>query len=301
MTIPAAARGRELYLLGGKDTETDRGESSYSWQLGYTQQLAPHLASSFSYLNEGHFLDHRRDGYSLQLWARTDLLEDRLSLGAGAGPYLFFDTTNGAGGDYINKHGWRGLVSLDATWHTESNLLFLVRSNYSIGDSDPDTISALAGIGYQFENEGRDRTVPWEKANNEITFLAGQTIVNSKESQRSVALSIEYRHALLRHMDWTLALLDEGDTRLNRRDGIVTQLWATQELHRNRITVSAGGGAYFDIKHNHSSGSAVLAIIALSTSYRMTPHWALRINWSRVISDNDRDTDVLLAGLGYRF
>jgi hypothetical protein len=185
---------------------------------------------------------------------------------------------------------------------TESNLLLQLRSNYVTGGRDPDTVSVLAGIGYQFENVGRDETIPLERADNEITLFLGQTIANSLDSQRSVATAIEYRRTLVRHIDWTLALLDEGDNRLYRRDGVVTQLWATQELgHLNRITVGAGVGAFFDIKHYQSSVCRVLGIAALTGGYRITPHWGLRVSWSRVITDDDRDTDVLLGGLGYRF
>lgn len=302
-SLPAdPALAREIYALGGVDRSLDGNQGSYTWQLGFTQELTPLFAASFCYLNEGHLDNHRRDGYAAQIWARTDLLDRKLNLGAGIGPYLFFDTQRGATpGGFVNKHGWKGLASATATWRTDQNILFLLRGNYVAGESAPDTVSALAGIGYEFQPEGRDKTLPWERADNEVTFFLGQTIVNSLDSQRSVAMALEYRRTLFRHVDWTFTLMDEGDNRLIRRDGLVTQLWATQELHHNRATVGVGAGAYFDVKHYHSPGSRVSGIVTLSGSYRIARQWALRVSWHRVVTDYDRDTDVMLAGLGYRF
>ena len=42
-------------------------------------------------------------------------------------------------------------------------------------------------------------------------------------------------------------------------------------------------------------------IFTMTASYRIGREWAARFSWSRVLSNYDRDTDLLLLGVGYRF
>jgi hypothetical protein len=39
----------------------------------------------------------------------------------------------------------------------------------------------------------------------------------------------------------------------------------------------------------------------MSASYRMGRDWTARFSSSRVLSNYDRDSDILLFGVGYRF
>jgi hypothetical protein len=308
--LASAAPAAELYLLGGVIQPTKN--RSYSWQLEYRQDLFKHLAAGISYLNEGHFRQHHRDGYTAQLWARTDLFDDRLTLGAGIGPYLFLDTVSDSTPDgFSNKHGLKAMGSLAAAWHLDNNLAFELRSNWVEGLSGFNSASVLAGLGYHFEPSLEPVTASAKalalEPRNEITLFAGQTIANSLESEEAFAAALEYRRNLSRHIDWTLAGLYEGNNRLIRRDGVVTQIWAVQPLLGDLLSVGAGAGAYFSMSHYHNLFSSadddrfVSGIITLTGSYRLTPHWALRASWNRVVTDYERDTDVILAGLGYRF
>jgi hypothetical protein len=305
------AEASDIYGLGGAVQSTSPSDLSYSWQLEYRQDLLKHLAAGISYLNEGHFKGHHRDGYTAQLWTRAELLDYRLTLAAGVGPYFYLDTTtaNSPGG-FTDDHGWKAMLSAAATWRLENNLLLELRSNWVKGPSGFDTVSGLAGIGYHFEPtlEPLDSQVAvQQKLANEVTLFFGQTIVNSFASQKSIAAAVEYRRHLSRHLDWTLSGLYEGDTRLIRRDGMLTQLWITQELLDDTLNVGAGAGAYVNLGHYHNTfdgvdASRVLSgIIALTGSYRFTPRWSVRATWNRVVTSNERDTDVILGGLGYRF
>jgi len=306
-----AAATDELYLLGGWVDSARPADQSYSWQLEYRHNMFKHLAAGVSYLNEGHVKGHHRDGYTAQLWGRAELLDYRLTLTAGLGPYFFLDTIRSSSpGGFSDNHGWKAMLSTAATWHTEKNFLFELRSNWVKGPSGFDTVSALAGIGYQFEPilEPLDdkSSTPEQKIRNEVTVFLGQTIVNSLRSQHSVAGALEYRRQLSRHFDWSAALLYEGDNRLIRRDGIITQFWASQQLLDDALSVAAGAGAYFNVSNYenpvHRAGSNFVAgIISLTGSYRMTPHWALRATWNRIVTTYERDTDVVLGGVGYRF
>ena len=151
----------EFHLLGGAVENIKTHDGSYSWQLEYREGLGEHFAFGYTYLNEGKLLNHHRDGHSLQFWTRANMLERRLSLAAGAGPYFYLDTTPDSGGNRsLNDHGWGALVSLSATWFTESPWLFQLRSNWVATGSSIDSVSALFGIGYQLEKPSTPGPLP---------------------------------------------------------------------------------------------------------------------------------------------
>jgi hypothetical protein len=305
--LASVAPAADLYVLGGAIKSLGPSDNTYSWQLEYRQDLLQHLAMGVSYLNEGHITRHHRDGYTTQLWGRTELADYRLTLAAGVGPYLFLDTENKptlAG--YSNLHGVKGMLSLAAAWHTTKDFTFELRSNFVTFGPSFDTASVLAGVGYHFDPDLKPVSVKAvQEPKNEITLLAGQTIVNSYNSQHasSTAAEIEYRRMLLRHLDVTLSYLYEGDNRLVRRDGIIAQLWATQPLVEGMFAVAAGIGPYFDVGDYHglTGSKTVSGMLTLTGSYRFAPHWAARLSWNRLITTYDRDTDVIVGGIGYRF
>ena len=41
--------------------------------------------------------------------------------------------------------------------------------------------------------------------------------------------------------------------------------------------------------------------ISAMAAWRLSPHFALRAVWSRIVTDYHRDTDVYLGGLSYSF
>ena len=107
-------------------------------------------------------------------------------------------------------------------------------------------------------------------------------------------------------MDWTVAWLYEGDNRLFRRDGLTTQLWAVRDFLDDRVALGIGG-AYIVLDHYsnqpETSGAnrSLSGVVTLSGSYRFHPHWHMRTSWNRIVTDYNRDTDVILGGIGYRF
>lgn len=59
---------------------------------------------------------------------------------------------------------------------------------------------------------------------NELTFFTGQSVVNTFFSQQARAYAVEYRRGLMRHIDWTLSGIYEGDPEIIRRNGLATQV-----------------------------------------------------------------------------
>jgi len=62
--------------------------------------------------------------------------------------------------------------------------------------------------------------------------MAGETILNSFDSETLAAESIEYRRGLWRFVDATIGYQHEGNGISARRDRATAQLWLTRVLRR---------------------------------------------------------------------
>ncbi|MHB8909429.1 MAG: hypothetical protein ACYDAA_11190 [Syntrophales bacterium] len=301
--------------MGGVIGDSEASNRSYTWALEYMQGLTKYSAFSVSWLNEGHLPNNHRDGISAQLWGRLNVLHRRLSLEAGIGPYLFYDTKLAkSGGGFSDTHGVGAAASLAGVWHTEGRWLVQLRANWIETSSSIDTGSVMFGIGYQLDAppiRGPLEIAPVQRertTQNEITVLIGQTIVNSFDSQQSTAQSIEYRRGLARYLDVTVAWLNEGDSRILRRNGLITQLWAVREFFDDRIALGIGFGPYISVDNhgvgrssNDESQKMISGIVTLTASYRVSRKWAGRLSWNRIATGYNRDTDVIMAGPSFRF
>ncbi len=309
--MAAAASGvsaQEISVLAGP--LVSNSDHSYSWAANYREGLGRYAAWSFSWINEGHIPDHHRDGNAAQLWARLPLSNGRFELSAGAGPYRYFDTTAArAGNEYSNTHGWGVLWSARAASYFDSRWIAQIQLNHVEAFGGRDTTALLVGVGYQLSAGSRDgapsRTT--RVSENELTVMAGETVLNSYASQTAVSESVEYRRGIARYVDVTATYLHEGGDFQPRRDGIAAQLWATRAFFDDRFTLSAGIGPYMAIKQNSdvpgnpTGDGRVSALLSMSASYRFGPRWLARVTFNRVVTRYDRDTDVMEAGIGVRF
>ena len=310
-----SAQAQEFSLFAGGLKDSSSKESTYSWAMEYQQGIGENLAASFSWLNEGHVTGHHRDGQSIQLWARTNVWDRRLSLSAGIGPYRYFDTTvSSAGGGYANIHGWATNLSLGATYYTNTRWLFQLRANRIIARDSIDTSSLMMGIGYQLEPQSRrgpSDSVPSQFENtskNEIAVFLGQTVVNSFRSERDSSRAIEYRRGIAKYADITVGLLNEGDPRLIRRTGATAQIWAVREfLASDRLVLGIGIGPYYALDRyrtplpGEGGQDRLSGIFTAMAGFRFGRHWDARLSWNRTITSYNRDTDIVMLGAGYRF
>jgi len=174
----------------------------------------------------------------------------------------------------------------------------------------PSTTAVMLGVGYQLDAPDspgmRDFALPrtYKVTNNEVTLMAGASILNSIDSQTSAAEAIEYRRGLTNYLDVTLGYLHEGSGGALRRDGATAQLWLTRAFFGERLTMGIGAGVYAAIHHGEATGDGdgiLSGLVSVSASYRVAQHWSARVTWNRVVTRYSRDTDVILAGIGYRF
>lgn len=306
----------EIYFSFGVIDRHEDGQQAYSWQISYLEGLSEHFAWSFSWLNEGHLPHHHRDGPAVQLWVRKNILNRRLSIAMGVGPYLGFDTDTEAASseDYKNEHDLGGLFSLSSTWHTGNRWLLQARIDNVWMDGKIDTTSFSAGIGYQLKPSGlpgplaaaQPESEMGRETKNEINAFLGYTVINGP-LENDFAAAIEYRRSITRYLDWTVGWLHEIDSQDLDRQGIVTQIWPTRTFFDNRLALGVGLGIYLfsddrrktDSGNHNSYGAAGLATLALA--YRLSRKFHIRTSWGRVVTDYDRDSDIFLVGVGYRF
>lgn len=308
-----AVHAQELSVLGGWLRPDVPSESSYAWGFSYLQALDRHNGLSYSWLNEGHVRDNHRDGLALQYWWRTALPGSRLSLGAGAGAYYYFDTiANADGKPYIDGHGWGPIFSLTATWYTGSRLFYQLRLNEILASHSYNTFSAMFGIGYQLDAPKAPGALAGGSSDsvssgNQITAMAGYTEANSLQSPGAFAYGFEYRHGFGPYFDGTLSWIDEGSTALNTRAGVAAQLWLRRSFLGNRLALGVGVGPYYATDTHRIQGGAdntggkLSLLLTMSASYAFTKHWLARISWNRVMTSYDKDSDIYLGGIGYRF
>ena len=121
---------------------------------------------------------------------------------------------------------------------------------------------------------------------------------------QAASMAIEYRRGLWRYLEWTLRPIYEGKSDLMDRYGVTTQLWLAKEFVDDRIALGACFGGYWARDRRGGpqegqSGDNIWAKVASITgSYRLSEHWALRATWDRTITTYNRDTDIILGGIG---
>ncbi|MGD8476327.1 MAG: hypothetical protein PVI98_04215 [Burkholderiales bacterium] len=308
------ALAQEIGLLAGYNVEHSFDEESYSWDLEYLHALGEHGAISIAWLNEGHFENNHRDGQTVQFWLRGRAFDPRLVFSAGIGPYFYYNTARASeGASYSDDHGWGGVLSASAKWYGRHRWFYELRVQRVAVNGGFHTTALLGGIGYQLQAPSspgpvtKPRNVAEKTTGRELTVYAGQTIVNSFESESGLARAIEYRQGISPHVDWSVAWLHEGDAQQVRRNGIVAQLWLVRDFLQKRVALSAGGGMYIAVdkyrtnQEGEEDDETIAGMVAFSASYRFSQRWLTRVSWNRVVTVYNRDTDVILLGLGYRF
>lgn len=304
LLLPLQAWCQEFYLFGGISRDRDRSSlNSGAGALSYFEEVSKNLLLSFTWLNEGHLGSHHRDGPVFQLWYRHYLLNKSLSLEAGAGPYVFYDTIRRAD-QTINSRGVAPAFSLATTLHFNNNWLLQLRGNLISSGHDIDTLSLMLGLGYRtdFVVSSPNDTKKTRQSGSELALLAGQTADNSYSHGHKMALALEYRLKISRLFEWTAGWLNETDESLIGRYGPYTQIFIGRTLFDPRLAFGLGAGPYLAFDNRSSEDDSTVAVMLTMTgSFQFAPSWAARVSWNRVSTHYHSDADVVLGGISYRF
>lgn len=315
LSTGARLPAQELSFVGGVMNTAKFEESSYTWQVDYRQNLYRNFAASIAYINEGHVPGHHRDGTAWQAWGRLPLFRDRVAVSLGLGAYYFFDTQPLPGGDTANVHGTAPIVSLSATGYLSNRWYYRLMVNHIAPENEMRVTTMAVGAGFWFGRDqkptpGKLGDAPEQYAyvtENEFTLFGGQSVVNTFLSEKALAYAAEYRRGLVPHIDWTVGAIYEGDPQIIRRSGLTAQLWAVNTFFDGRIAVGGGLGPYIYLDHKNPAGAgdinpaAVAPLASLTFAVRLSDAWLARLVFNRVTSSYNRDADIFLLGLGYRW
>jgi len=308
---PLPSHANEISVLAGATEGIDARDGFYAWQAAFRYNFLRNGAVSLSWINEGHLEEHKRDGFAVQGWGRVPLLGNRLSIGIGAGIYTYFDTALLPGGDHKNIHGWAPVYSFAATYYTERPWFAQVAVNHIHPGGEFSSNTYLAGVGYRLWKEadappGRGRD-PARTTSYEVMPFLGQVVVNRPGNEPGVGSGIEFRMGIDEYLDWTVTWLNEDVSGTLDRIGLGTQIWLVDAFLARRITLGFGAGLYsfVDFESPPDSGKSryldIAGLLTVTTSYRFSDRWFTRFHWNRVMSNDSRDSDNFLLGVGYRW
>jgi hypothetical protein len=283
----------------------DADSHSYAWQLEYRQNLWRYLDASFLYANEGHLTGHHRDGVALQLWAVTPPLAQRFTIALGVGPYLFCDTQDeDVAPGFKDAHDLGVIYTGSMTWYLGQR--WLLRLNVSeIEAGSAGTRSYLLGAGYRLDQlagaTGGAGVHPEHP--NELTALAGVTILNSARSENAAAVGFEYRRRLARHFELSGSWFNEEAGADKRYNSLAAQAWLVKSWPTAGLTLGFGLGPNFALgDHAASDGrplKEIVGLASLSAAWRFSAALEARLTWNRGFSADDQDRDLILLGVGW--
>ena len=313
LLLPLPSHANEISMLAGVTEGIDTGNVSYAWQAAFRYNFLRNFAASLSWINEGHLEEHKRDGVAVQGWGRLPLLDNRLSIGVGAGIYNYFDTRLFPAGNHENVHGWAPVYSLVATYYTETPWFAQVAVNHIHPDSDFNSNTYLVGVGYRLWKEvdspsgpGKENR-PAKTTGYEVMPFLGQVVLNRPGNDQGIGSGIEFRMGIDEHLDWTATWLNEDVPGTFHRTGLGTQIWLVDAFLARRVTLGFGAGLYSFVDREPTPDTAdserldIAGLLTVTTSYRFSERWFTRFNWNRVMSNDSRDTDIFLLGVGYRW
>jgi hypothetical protein len=298
----------EITFLGGSVSSQPEWPASEAWSFAYRSNWASYFSTTLSYLNDGHFPGHHRDGITAEIWPQVTLFGDHLTLAVGGGPFYYYDTTVASnGGGYADAHGWAWLYSGAVILHTgDVGPFFELRYDHTAPAKSIATSAISFGVGYRMTSDFRGPNAAQANtfAANEVTGFYGKTEVNSLQHPHptSRAFAAEFRHRVWNEVRVTASFINEGDAQLIRRNGFTYEGWLEPSFFNGVYSVGVGFGGYSAIdKYRPAPGRHVSDVVSLTMSYQLVDHLAARFNWHRIVTDYNRDTDIVLFALGVRF
>ena len=298
---------QEISLSAGMAGNIASRDKTYSFQIEYLRMVTETLAWSISLINEGHLSDDHRDGLTFQLWEKLSVT-DHFFVKGGLGPYFFMDSKDLTNTHYRHEHGLGGVFSLGLEWDATEAFSIQLRTNWIITNNAFNSNTLLLGFGFKTDSSPKSSQSEykrWSGHQNAVTPFIGFLSSNNNDTGNPIAWGLEYRHDF-RYASWSVLAMDEGDEDNFHRRGIATQLWFSDSFCNGRLVFGLALGPYVAQNVHRDrltgkDGTILAGIVTLGVSYLLSPGWALRFNWNRVITDYNRDTDVFLIGPSFFF
>lgn len=300
---PAAARSDTVQALAGV-TVNGSAAHSYGWQLEFTKTVLTQLGTSVSWINEGHFAAHARDGAAAQVWWEAPRWSERVGLDLGVGPYLYFDTQPSASvRGYHDLHGAGAVVSAAVSVGVHGPFFLDLRANEILTESNISTLAVLLGAGYRFGSGSGSPVSLAGGADSTLQLFGGQAITNSLSARAFPIMGVDYRLGVARWAAWSATWFDDPAAARGQHDRVATQLWL-RDRPISGLTFSVGLGPYLQLGAlgpGVAAPARVSGLSALRVDWQLARQLSLIATWYRLFTQDDRDRDLLTAGIGWRF
>jgi hypothetical protein len=89
--------------------------------------------------------------------------------------------------------------------------------------------------------------------------------------------------------------ITDGTTRI---PCVVERKRPEREETTNETTIDERRGGH---PQGRNTDVFVSEVASMAGSLRLSEHWHVRATWDRIITSYDRDSDIFLGGIGYRF
>jgi hypothetical protein len=141
----AVDRNEISAMLGMVIVNSSDSQRLFAQKLEYRHIFSRHVDMSAAILNEGSNELIDRQGLTVQIWLVDTILNDKLRIGLGAGPYFEQNKSHGQ-----NKQSIDGMVSILADYQISHNWLIRATWDRALTNYDRDTDMIFVGPGYRF-------------------------------------------------------------------------------------------------------------------------------------------------------
>ncbi len=268
-----------------------------AYEVGFGDVLNDYLSVYLAYMNEGHPLDHHRDGFAA-LGSFRWPVGSRLALEFSAGPYFSMDTTH-VDGQPRNDKRWGVRASAAVRYYVVPNRFFLkLQYNHvqMIGGFNSDAV--LFGIGSDF---GGDPHPAFSDGKTQVGVWAGTSQTNRPQVPIEKGYMVEVKRPLGNAWAYSASFIYEGNNGVAGRRGVAAQFWYVAPI-KSKWTLSAGVGPYLSRDRNDASRTTRLnALLSAQVAYQITNDWAASLRFNRVATRNDKDQDMFMVGVARNF
>ncbi|MGZ3774532.1 MAG: hypothetical protein ACXVCY_12375 [Pseudobdellovibrionaceae bacterium] len=267
-------------------------------------------------LNEGHPINHHRDGFYLQLTCRKEVLKN-ITAEFGAGPYFSMDTTKPNRGSELDQKGINILATAAVNYYIGKSGLHLrlecdgVKSTPALGNG-PDSVQCMAGIGQDFSRPGGESSSSSSSSSSKRDYAIAVGPVWSKTNHggtssaygESVELSKDSGPWMTR-----LGFLATGnDGAINNRRGMSIDVDYKFPIGSSgKHSLYTGAGVYLDRNYNADRNEVNGNVTFLGYEYDVNKDYFIRVDYNRVFTfsnapkdHKEADSDVIRMEIGAR-
>jgi hypothetical protein len=286
------------YAVFGDGAASRGGDMRWrAYEVGFGDVLNDYLSVYLAYLNEGHPLDHHRDGFAALGSFRWPMSE-RIMLELSAGPYFSMDTTH-VDNAPRNEKRWGVRASAAVRYYLVPNGFFLKLQYDHVQVIDGfSSDMVLFGIGSDFAGNPHPA---FSDGKTQVSVWAGTSQTNHPQVPIEKGYMVEVKRPLGNAWAYSGSFVYEGNNGVAGRRGAAAQLWYVAPI-RSKWTLSAGVGPYLSYDRDEVSHKTRLnALLSAQVSYQVTNDWAASVRFNRVATGNDKDQDMFMVGVARNF